>query len=348
MKKSRWSSWMSSIVSLKSKVSGASAQQKKPRTLRSRSLQLEPLEQRQMLSITVNSWASGSDSDPETTTLYEAIYQANQTTGADTITFDGDAFPLSQPYTINLGGNAFSITDDLTINGFGEDWLTLDAGDSSRVFNVASNVTATLSGMTITGGSTTNDGGGIFGNTGSDITIEDAVITANSADRGGGVFTLGSLSVDNVDFTYNTATGTLGFGGGLSGGGGSIVNIVDSWFYQNDADSYGGGMFFSNSKPTLMAQRLRTILQPMALVFTQKIRAMLKWTTPHSPGTLRPIREAESIFTMQRWMSQTLISWKTKPRMLVVGFYADPRLLTFLLDQVSRIMKHLVVAVVFG
>ena len=184
--------------------------------------------------------------------LREAIYLAYQNTGADTITFDPSMFvdgnddPL--PGIITLGGTQLDVDSNVTITGQDAGLLEINANGYSRVFSVESSCKATLSGMTITGGSTTNDGGGIFGNTGSDITIEDAVITANSADRGGGVFTLGSLSVDNVDFTYNTATGTLGFGGGLSGGGGSIVNIVDSWFYQNDADSYGGGMFFSNSE----------------------------------------------------------------------------------------------------
>ena len=65
------------------------------------------------------------------------------------------------PGTITLGGTQLTIADDVDVQGPGAELLTIDANQQSRVFYVNSGVTASLSGMTVSGG-TADKGGGIF------------------------------------------------------------------------------------------------------------------------------------------------------------------------------------------
>ena len=75
------------------------------------------------------------------------------------------------------------------------------------MFQVDSGVTASLSGLTITGGSTTGSGGGLY-NDGGIVTLTDCTISGNSAGgNGGGIANTGTLTVSgNTSLTSNSAS----------------------------------------------------------------------------------------------------------------------------------------------
>ena len=86
--------------------------------------------------------------------LREAITQANTSTEDDVIDF-------SVTGQITLGGSQLAIANNgkLTINGPGASSLTISGGGASRVFYMAINANAEISGLTITGGSGTGTAG---------------------------------------------------------------------------------------------------------------------------------------------------------------------------------------------
>src|ERR1700675_1167015 len=93
--------------------------------------------------------------------LRQAIVQANKNGGAESITFDKTVFKTAQ--TINLGGTQLELSDKTgteTITG-PKAGVTVNAGGGSRVFQVDGLVTASISGVTITGGSA-GGGGGLY------------------------------------------------------------------------------------------------------------------------------------------------------------------------------------------
>ena len=245
----------------------ASQRAKMPRTRRP---QLEPLEDRQMLSITVNSPYDNTDAD-QYTTLREALVLADP---GDDIVFDFSSFPEAD--TITLNGNQLEITKNVTIDGSGVPGLTIDADNSSRVFNVydaASALNVTISDMTITGGYATdadNDGGGIYnretltlnkvtitGNEADDrgggiynyygiITAQNSIISQNEASEGGGIYGFsGTVTLENVtDVSYNESTS---YGGGIRMSCGTLNLTGNSTVENNDASGNGGGIFASGS-----------------------------------------------------------------------------------------------------
>ena len=114
------------------------------------------LEDRRLLStFTVTSTLDNGSAG----TLRWAVGQANSAGGAETIAFDSKVFKT--PQTITLTGTQLELTDTTgteTITG-PKAGVTVSGGGHSRVFQVDGGVTATISGLTITGGSAVNGGG---------------------------------------------------------------------------------------------------------------------------------------------------------------------------------------------
>ena len=131
---------------------------KKPRRAR---LVLEALEERWVLSpIVVN-----NPTDIPVTgqiDLRQAISQANTNGGNETITFDPTVFKI--PQTINLMSGQLELTDTTGTEAIvgPKVGVTVNAGGASRVFQVDGGVTASISGMTITGGKAALYGGGLY------------------------------------------------------------------------------------------------------------------------------------------------------------------------------------------
>ena len=109
-------------------------------------------------SLVVNTTADDFGFSNGTTSLREAIAGANANPG-QTITFDPTVFASAQTITLSLGQLELSDTSGTeTITGPAAG-VTVSGGGNSRVFQVDSGVTASISGLTITGGSANNGGG---------------------------------------------------------------------------------------------------------------------------------------------------------------------------------------------
>jgi hypothetical protein len=137
--------------------------------------------------------------------------------------------------TLLLDDGELAFIGDLSIEGPGAGLLTFDADGQNRVFSIQLGVSATLSGMTITGGSA-NNGGGVY-NSGS-LTVTDSALSGNSArHRGGGIFnSAGTLTVINSGLSGNS--GNIG-GGGIYSHYGTLT-VIDSTLSGNSAPGDGG------------------------------------------------------------------------------------------------------------
>ena len=231
-----------------------------------------------------------SQLDPTHTavTLRDAVNAANNTSGADSISFDAGLFPPNtpSPTTIVLsGGTPLQFTDTTgatTITGPAATQVAVSGNNQSTVFLINVGVTVSISGLTITGGKGSIDlgagltaGGGLYNN--GRLTLQNTVITSNAAGNSGGGFynnTTGTVTVLNSTITGNSGQ----FGGGFfnagtatvtastiadnsvtSNGGGfynlAIVNVAGSTLARNSAGVNGGG-FFSNNTATVVNSTL--------------------------------------------------------------------------------------------
>lgn len=120
---------------------------------------LEVLEGRALLAtFTVNSLGDAGTGSNGAGDLRYCINQANANDQANTIVFDSSVF--STPQTITLSGGQLELSDTggtQTITGPAAG-VTIGGGNS-RVFQVDSGVAASISGLTISGGSTSSGGG---------------------------------------------------------------------------------------------------------------------------------------------------------------------------------------------
>jgi hypothetical protein len=241
-----------------------------------RRLLLEPLEERALLSTwTVNSLGDAGTGSGQSGDLRYCITQANKTTGDNTIKIS-----VTGTITLNSALPPLSNTTGLTeIAGPGAESLTVArSGDPGTpdfcILNIWPSVQASLTGVTITGGSVGEQGGGGIENGGT-LTIANSAILRNTAGTfGGGVANWGSMTVTNATIAGNSV-GSAGFGKGAgianewdltvincsltdnvvtgaSGGGGAIMDggrqmrVINSTIAYNSAPM-GGGILEVNS-----------------------------------------------------------------------------------------------------
>ena len=161
----------------------------------------------------------------------------------DTITFS----PAVSGQTITTTQGELQITKDVSINPGGIN-TTIDANQASRVMSVISNdapdLTATLNQLTITGGNTAGDGGGVFVsnsftqqyeyNTVS-LMLTNSTISGNT---GGGIFVSGHLNEStNVRLTNSTVSDNSGIG--IHAFKSSYADLTNSTV----SDNSGGGLY---------------------------------------------------------------------------------------------------------
>ena len=174
--------------------------------------------------------------------LREAMFLANQRSGANVITFD-TAGEFSTPRTIalSLGELSFSdVSGTTTISGPGADQLAVSGNNVSRVFHVLPNRSATIDGVTIRDGRVngfeTFAGGGGLRVEGTLDLANSKVISNYVARDGAGILVLfGQLTVTNTAISDNTAGN--GAGGLFNEGG--LVTLRGSTV----SDNVGGGIF---------------------------------------------------------------------------------------------------------
>jgi len=199
--------------------------------------------------------------------LREAIGLATGNVGADMITFDAAVFDT--PQTISLVLGEMQITDTLTIAGPGQNLLSIDAQQESRIFNIDdgnddNQIDVMLSGMTLTGGRADDgapgepgfsghplleqgkkgrpgaNGGAIFSR--ENLTITGANISGNAAGNGG----IGGAGLSMSGTVGSDIAGRGGQGGDGGQGGairqiGASLNIVSSTLTENSSGNGGIG-----------------------------------------------------------------------------------------------------------
>jgi parallel beta-helix repeat protein/predicted outer membrane repeat protein len=175
-------------------------------------------------------------------TLRQAITDANTAVGADTIVFQAGLTG-----TILLTTGQLAISDSVDIQGPGAAVLTVSGNNASRVFylyNSAMELDVTISGLTITGGNATI-GGGIV-DFDENLVLDGVTITGNtSSGDGGGLWADGfalDLTISNSVISGNTA-GDDGGGIYMEDNGGPVL-IQNSVISNNDAAGSGGGIYF--------------------------------------------------------------------------------------------------------
>lgn len=175
-------------------------------------------------------------------TLRAAIEEANALAGADTINLVKTTYTLARTGDDETAHDGdLDVTDDLTIVGGGVGETVIDGNGAvtfDRVFEIVSG-SVTMSALTITKGMA-QYGGGIIVEDGASLTLNSSAVTDNHApgytDSGGGIYNMGTLTVN-----YSTV------GGNSAGGrGGAIVNrttltLLSSLVIYNSA-AYSGGI----------------------------------------------------------------------------------------------------------
>ena len=176
----------------------------------------------------------------------------------DTIVFA----PSLDGQTITLTTGALTINKSLTISGPGASTLTISGGGVNQVFAVgggASGAAYTISGLTITDGSSSFGAGainaGLNASTGANsLTLADDVIsnsheTSTSYGAGGGGIGASLATADSLTITGSTITGNTALNGaGLLEYGPGAVTITNSTISANTASiganlGSGGGIF---------------------------------------------------------------------------------------------------------
>ena len=197
--------------------------------------------------------------------LREAISVTNSNGQTDTVGFAPGASG-----TITLTGGALQVANDaqdpdLSILGPGAGVLTVSGNNQSRVFEVNSGAKVAVGGLTVSGGKSTQGGGGIY-NAGR-LTLTNATVSDNDSDEfGGGIYnddgtlTLKDSTVsDNVGARFgggivnfgikttlirstvssNTLDGSTATrtGGGINNGSGSTLEVINSTISANTTAS---------------------------------------------------------------------------------------------------------------
>jgi hypothetical protein len=176
------------------------------------------------ITIDCGSTVVTTNADSGAGSLRDVIFHACN--GA-TITFAGG---LASPITLTTG--QLVIDKNLTITGPGANLLTISGNNASRIFNITTGTTVSITDLTLTKGEVsvrggTNQGGAIF-NAGAltltNDTISSSVVSNPSAigpNAGGGIFNAAS---GTIVMTGSTVSANFASGGASDHGGG-IANL---------------------------------------------------------------------------------------------------------------------------
>jgi hypothetical protein len=180
-----------------------------------------------------------------------------------------------------LTSGELAIGRNLTFIGPGANLLTVSGNHASRVFNISSGITVSISYLTIRDGTSVDRpsvGSGIY-NSGT-LTVNNCTLTGNIAfDSGGGIYNTGALTANNCTLSTNVTHGdgggifnsfnsginsgsvtlnncTLFFNGATIGGGGGICNggsvTLNNCTLSGNLAEYGGGISTLGSSLTML------------------------------------------------------------------------------------------------
>ncbi len=213
---------------------------------------VERIEDRLLLSADtfwVNSTSGGSVADPNNPdkgSLPYVVALANADPNGSVIEFDPVLFSSSSPQTILLDDTLTlsEASGQETIDGPGAGVVSISGGHAFGVFDVASGVTARISGLTITGGSASYRGGGV--NNSGNLTLSDCTISGNSAPgAGGGIQNYkGTATLSGCTISGNST----GFGGGFFNDFGTAT--LSGCTISGNFAKYNGGGFNNDHNAT--------------------------------------------------------------------------------------------------
>ena len=195
------------------------------------------------------------------------------------ITFNCGAAPTDILFT-----TARTITATTSLNG--GDLITLSGNNATRLFDVVSGFSLTLSHITLSNAKVVDDGGAIVNEPGASLVIDHATFSDNKTDdthSGGAILNLGTLSISdstfehnragnggalfprfstsntaitNTVFTHNFALNTInGWGGAILAWDGAVVTLQTSQFISNTATRGGAILVFDRALVSAQASQ---------------------------------------------------------------------------------------------
>lgn len=185
-------------------------------------------------SCTLRQAINASNANDPNMGFSNAITFAAGLTGTITLT------PNGVGYGVLILSRSVSITGPVGASG-----VTITGNNAMQLFVVNNGITATLTDLTITGGTSTSTGGGALVNKGT-LIVTSSVFTSNTTTiSGGAIANIGTLAITGSTFAGNTATSSGG-GGALFNSG--IVTITGSTFTGNTAptDTGSGGAIYND------------------------------------------------------------------------------------------------------
>ncbi|MFJ9347113.1 hypothetical protein [Streptomyces sp. NPDC101237] len=178
----------------------------------------------------------GSQVPCSTTALITAVVAASP---GDTLSLSSACtYHLTSPYT--SGEGLPTITDKLTVRGNGATIVRDGNGTAAfRIFHVGSGGNLRLEDLAVRGGNTGADGGGILVDSGGKLTLVGVDVTDNTATGNGG-----GVAV-SAGATAVVRRGWLAFNNAINGAGlytGGTLSVDDSEFSRNHARNAGGAL----------------------------------------------------------------------------------------------------------
>jgi hypothetical protein len=177
--------------------------------------------------------------------LRRAIVATNAAAGADVVTLPAGTYTLTRPGA-NEGAASMGdldVTGELTITGAGARTTSVAGGAApfdDRIFDIQTDATATITGLTITGGKT---GSGVVVDNECDLTLDRVAVKYNTADYAAGISSQGTLNLTDSTVSGNSAENV----GGVSQVRGT-ANITNSTISSNQATNISGGIAASGGE----------------------------------------------------------------------------------------------------
>ena len=216
-----------------------------------------------------------NDSGPGS--LRQALVDASN---GDTIQFDS----MLNGRNIGLTTSELVIDKSITINGPGSNLVGIfrSSNTSFRIMHVMPGVTATIAGLTISGGGDDQLGGGGILNDHAVLTIESCVVQNSFGEYGGGVYNDGSggsstLTIVDSTISGNFASGGAGLYNDADNSGSATLSLMNSTISSNTAafngfptgGGAGGGIYNSGGTVTIsnsiVTNNLAGVPDPFAL-----------------------------------------------------------------------------------
>lgn len=141
--------------------------------------------------------------------------------------------------TIMLTGGEVGVSTTLSLTGVSGGNAVINANNLSRVFHVMSG-NLTLRDVTVTGGRSLVEGGGIYVDNGVVVLNGNTDVTGNVANSGGGVYVFGSLTMNDGSSVSNNSALHLTYA--VASGGGVEVYSSLSSFTMNGTSTVRGNM----------------------------------------------------------------------------------------------------------